>query len=96
MMNVYKVYDDSWETIMGPEQLRGFLFDQLRDMLCTNTKKEVDELVDTYMSKENTKLAKTLLRKFEKDATVLENVSEEFLIDLLKTRAFEVKTLEVY
>lgn len=94
-MNVYKVYDDSWETIMGPEQFRGFLFDQVRDMLCTNTKKEVDELVDTYMSKENTKLAKTLLRKFEKDSTVLENVSEEFLIDLLKTRAFEVEKLDV-
>ena len=94
-MNVYKVYDDSWETIMGPEQLRGFVFDQVRDMLCTSTKKEVDTVIDDYMSKENRKLAKTLLRKFEKDSTVLENVSEEFLIDLLKTRAFEVKTLEV-
>jgi len=95
-MNVYKVYDDSWETIMGPEQLRGFTFDQVRDMLCTNTKKEVDDFVDTYMSRENRKLAKTLLRKFEKDATALENVSEEFLIDLLKTRGFEVKLLTVY
>lgn len=94
-MNVYKVYNDNWETIMGPEQLMGFIFDQVRDMLCTNTKKEVDKFVDDYMSKENRKLAKTLLRKFEKDSTVLENVGEEFLINLLKTRAFEVEKFDV-
>lgn len=94
-MNVYKVYDDEWSTIMGPEQLRGFTFNQVRDMLCTNTKKEIDEFIDDYMSKKNRKFAKTLLRKLEKDSTVLEDVSEEFLIDLLKTRAFEVEKLDV-
>ena len=36
-MNVYKIYDDTWSTISGPEQLREFTINQMKDMLCMNS-----------------------------------------------------------
>jgi hypothetical protein len=96
MMNVYKIYDDEWSTISGSGQLREFTIDQVSDMFYMNSFEEIDDYIDTYMTKKNRKFAKELMRKFKDDDTALNNVSEEFLIDLLKTRGFEVKLLTVY
>lgn len=95
-MNVYKIYDNEWSTISGPEQLRGFTIDQVSDMFYMNSFEEIDDYIDTYMKEENREFAKELMRKFKDDDTALNNVSEEFLIDLLKTRGFEVEKLNVH
>ena len=52
-MNVYKIYDDVWSTISGPEQLRGFTIDQMKDMLCVNSDEEIVENIHEFMSKKN-------------------------------------------
>ena len=59
-MNVYKIYDDTWSTISGPEQLRGFTIDQMKDMLSMNSDEEVVEngynlSVSTYVEAEDTR-----------------------------------------
>ena len=95
-MNVYKIYDDEWSTISGPEQLRQFTIDQVSDMFYMNSFEEIDDYIDTYMTKKNREFAKKLMRKFKDDDTALNNVSEEFLIDLLKTRGFDVEKLNVH
>lgn len=95
-MNIYKIYDNEWSTISGPEQLRGFTIDQVSDMFYMNSFEEIDDYIDTYMKEENREFAKELMRKFKDDDTALNNVSEEFLIDLLKTRGFEVEKLNVH
>ena len=95
-MNVYKIYDDVWSTISGPEQLRGFTIDQMKDMLCMNSDEEVVENVHEFMSKKNRDFACKVLGDLREDDTALDNVSEEFLIDLLKMMGFEVEKLDVY
>ena len=95
-MNVYKIYDYEWSTISGPEQLREFTIDQVSDMFYMNTFEEIDDYIDTYMKEENREFAKELMRKFKDDDTALNDVSEEFLIDLLKTRGFDVEKLNVH
>lgn len=95
-MNVYKIYDDEWSTISGPGQLREFTIDQVSDMFHMNSFEEIDDYIDTYMKEENREFAKELMRKFKDDNTALNNVNDEFLIDLLKLRDFEVKLLTVY
>ena len=95
-MNVYKIYDNEWSTISGPEQLREFTIDQVSDMFYMNSFEEIDDYIDTYMTKKNREFAKKLMRKFKDDDTALNNVSEEFLIDLLKTRGFDVEKLNVH
>lgn len=95
-MKVYLIYDDEWSTISGPEQLREFTIDQVSDMFYMNSFEEIDDYIDTYMKKENREFAKELMRKFKDDDTALNNVSEEFLIDLLKTRGFDVEKLNVH
>ena len=96
MMNVYRIYDDAWEDIVGPEQLRGFTADQMRDVLCTNTDEEVVELVYDFVSKKNRDLVIEILGKFRTDETVINDVSERLLIDLLKIKAFDVEMLNIY
>ena len=96
MMNVYKIYDDTWSTISGPEQLRGFTIDQMKDMLCMNSDEEVVENVHEFMSKKNRDFACKVLGDLRQNDTALDNVSEEFLIDLLKMMRFEVEKLDVY
>lgn len=96
MMNVYKIYDDAWEDIVGPEQLRGFTADQMRDLLCTNTDEEIVELVYDFVSKKNRDLAIEILGKFRTDETVINDVNERLLIDLLKIKAFDVEMLNIY
>ena len=95
-MNVYKIYDDVWSTISGPEQLRGFTIDQMKDMLCMNSDEEVVENVHEFMSKKNRDFACKVLGDLREDDTALDNVSEEFLIDLLKMMGFKVEKLDVY
>ena len=95
-MNVYKTYDDEWSTISGSGQLREFTIDQVSDMFYMNTFEEIDDYIDTYMKEENREFAKELMRKFKDDNTALKSVNDEFLIDLLKLRDFEVKLLTVY
>ena len=95
-MNVYKIYDAEWSTISGPVQLREFTIDQVSDMFYMNTFEEIDDYIDTYMKQENREFAKELMRKFKDDNTALNSLNDEFLIDLLKTRGFEVKLLTVY
>ena len=95
-MNVYKIYDDEWSTISGSGQLREFTIDQVSDMFYMNTFEEIDDYIDTYMKEENREFAKELMRKFKDDNTALKSVNDEFLIDLLKLRDFEVKLLTVY
>ena len=95
-MNVYRIYDDAWEDIVGPEQLRGFTADQMRDVLCTNTDEEVVELVYDFVSKKNRDLVIEILGKFRTDETVINDVSERLLIDLLKIKAFDVEMLNIY
>lgn len=95
-MNVYKIYDDEWSTISGSGQLREFTIDQVSDMFYMNTFEEIDDYIDTYMKEENREFAKELMRKFKDDNTALNSVNDEFLIDLLKLRDFEVKLLTVY
>ena len=95
-MNVYKIYDDTWSTISGPEQLRGFTIDQMKDMLSMNSDEEVVENVHEFMSKKNRDFACKVLGDLREDDTALDNVSEEFLIELLKMMAFKVEKLDVY
>ena len=95
-MNVYKIYDDVWSTISGPEQLRGFTIDQMKDMLCMNSDEEVVENVHEFMSKKNRDFACKVLGDLRENDTALDNVSEEFLIDLLKMMGFKVEKLDVY
>lgn len=96
MMNVYKIYDDTWSTISGPEQLRGFTIDQMKDMLSMNSDEEVVENVHEFMSKKNRDFACKVLGDLRENGTALDNVSEEFLIDLLKMMRFEVEKLDVH
>lgn len=96
MMNVYRIYDDEWSTVSGPEQLRGFTIDQMKDMLSMNSDEEVVENVHEFMSKKNRDFACKVLGDLREDDTALDNVSEEFLIDLLKMMRFEVEKLNVY
>ena len=95
-MNVYKIYDDEWSTISGSGQLREFTIDQVSDMFSMNSFEEIDDYIDTYMKEENHEFAKQLMRRFNYDNTALNDISEEFLIDLLKTRGFNVEKLNVY
>ena len=96
MMNVYKIYDDTWSTISGPEQLRGFTIDQMKDMLCVNSDEEVVENIHEFMSKKNRDFACKVLGDLREDDTALDNASEEFLIDLLKIMGFKVEKLNVH
>lgn len=96
MMNVYKIYDDTWSTISGPEQLRGFTIDQMKDMLSMNSDEEIVENVHEFMSKKNRDFACKVLGDLREDDTALDNVSEEFLIDLLKMMGFKVEKLNVH
>lgn len=95
-MNVYRIYDDEWSTISGPEQLRGFTIDQMKDMLYVNSDEEIVENVHEFMSKKNRDFACKVLGDLREDDTALDNVSEEFLIDLLKLVGFEVEKLNVH
>lgn len=95
-MNVYKIYDDEWSTISGPEQLREFTIDQMKDMLYMNSDEEIVENIHEFMSKKNRDFACKVLGDLRKDDTALDNVSEEFLIDLLKLVGFEVEKLNVH
>ena len=95
-MNVYKIYDDTWSTISGPEQLRGFTIDQMKDMLYMNSDEEIVENIHEFMSKKNRDFACKVLGDLRQNDTALDNVSEEFLIDLLKMMRFEVEKLNVY
>lgn len=95
-MNVYRIYDDEVSLIYGPEQLRGFTICQTRDMLCVNSDEEITECVHRFMSKENHDLACKVLSDFRQDETVLDNVSEEFLIDLIKMIGFEIQKLDIH
>ena len=96
MMNVYKIYDDTWSTISGPEQLRGFTIDQTKDMLYMNSDEEVVENIHEFMSKKNRDFACKVLGDLRENGTALDNVSEEFLIDLLKMMGFKVEKLDVH
>lgn len=95
-MNVYRIYDDGWSTISGPEQLRGFTIDQMKDMLYMNSDEEIVENIHEFMSKKNRNFACKVLGDLREDDTALDNVSEEFLIDLLKLVGFEVEKLNVH
>lgn len=96
-MNVYRIDDDDETSLFcGPEQLRGFAICQVRDMLCMNSDEEIIEHVHRFMSKENHDFACKVLSDFRQDETVLDNVSEEFLIDLIKMIGFEVRKLDIH
>lgn len=95
-MKIYKVYDDEWEELFGPNQLIDFCRGQMADLLGNYTFAEIDDDIDFYIKAESRVKIKNLLREFDRNSDALNNISEELAIELLQLRFYMVKEIELY
>ena len=59
MTNVYKVFDDEWEQLMGDTQIREFALNQL----CDKAETFIKEAQEGYQDEEEVKAIETLYNK---------------------------------
>ena len=93
-MNIYKVYDDEWEGIMGSGQLKEFSYYQTQQFLDTH-----DEEWERECTEDLSNLSKNALEDIKtglSEGSFVENVSDGIAIELLALRSFDVEELKVY
>lgn len=93
--NVYKVSDDEWEDIMGSEQLRSFALNQTVEKINTSDEEEIEEDIDSYVDDNYKDKIREIFKLFPNNEQVLEQLTDELAIEILKLRYFDVKKLNI-
>ena len=93
--NVYKVSDDEWEDIMGSEQLRSFAFNQTVEKINTSDEEEIEEDIDSYVDDNYKDKIREIFKLFPNNEQVLEQLTDELAIEILKLRYFDVEKLNI-
>ena len=92
---VFKVFDEEWEEIMGSEQLKKFAIDQILNNYQYENDEDLIYTIEDSVTASNRQEIKNLIKQIfdKKDATDLTN---EQAIEILKIRNFKVKELDVH
>lgn len=93
--NVYKVSDDEWEDVMGSEQLRSFALDQMVEKINTSDEEEIEEDIDSYVDDNYKDKIREIFKLFPNNEQVLEQLTDELAIEILKLRYFDVEKLNI-
>ena len=99
-MYVYYVYDDEWSDINGEEQLKEFALMQSQEKY--NTCGLEDEIIPEIHSRISEPFIDTVLEIFsrinnkDKNINILELITVDVAIQLLKLRDFKVDIIYVY
>ena len=91
MKNVYKIYDDNWEAIMGEGQLREFALSQVHN--CPDD--FLEENINQVEGKDKEKLLEVVNRIQGRNFFAYDLTAKEVGL-ILTERCFDIEKLNVY
>jgi oligoribonuclease NrnB/cAMP/cGMP phosphodiesterase (DHH superfamily) len=95
---IYKLYDDEFEMIINIKQLKEFAFEQLKEKINTCDDEEIEDDIKMYIAEEYKEKVRDIIKLFPNDNAVmqiLQNATDELIIETLKLRYYDVQTIEV-
>lgn len=95
-ITVYKVYDDEWEDIQGPEDLKEFTLMQMVEKVNTSDHEEIEDDIKCYIDENMQEDTRKLMLLCENGTLTTSDYTIPQAIELLKLRFFDVDTLYLH
>lgn len=93
-LEVFRVFDDEWQDIMGSEQLREFATLQILNNFDGENDDDLAYYIENYIEEEKQEEVKKLIKEMFNNYKV--ELTTEQATELLKIRLFDVEKLDVH